>query len=86
MMGVVLVGVFLKATPFAERHNMKFEQLMEGVENAVRRYWGKRGEQVVQDNLTCISRGYNDVIELPRELIDDTSLDEDAPAALPVVS
>jgi len=86
MMGVVLVGVFLKATPFAERHNMEFEQLMEGVEKAVRRYWGKRGEQVVQDNLTCISRGYKDVIELSRELIDDASSDKDSPAALPVVS
>ena len=86
MMGVVLVGVFLKATPFAERYNMSFEQLMEGVEKAVRSYWGKRGEQVVQDNLTCIRRGYEDVVELPRDLINDTSLDEEASSALPVVS
>jgi pyruvate-ferredoxin/flavodoxin oxidoreductase len=86
MMGVVLVGVFLKATPFAERHNMGYDQLMEGVEKAVRRYWGKRGEQVVQDNLICISRGYKDVIDISRELIDDASLDQDSLAALPVVS
>jgi pyruvate-ferredoxin/flavodoxin oxidoreductase len=56
MMGVVLLGVFLKATPFAVRRQMSFEQLMEGIEKAVRSYWGKRGEQVVQDNLTCIRR------------------------------
>ncbi len=86
MMGVVLLGVFLKATPFAERNHMSFEQLMEGVEKAVRSYWGKRGEQVVQDNLTCIRRGYQEVFEVPRELIADASLDEAAPAALPVVS
>ena len=86
MMGVVLLGVFLKATPFAQRHNMSFEQLMAGVEKAVRSYWGKRGEQVVQDNLTCIRRGYQDVIEVPRELIMDCSRDQDAPVALPVVS
>ena len=66
MMGVVLLGVFLHATPFVKRHNMSFEQLMEGVEKAVRKYWGKRGEQVVQDNLTCIRRGYQEVIEVPR--------------------
>ena len=93
MMGVVLLGVFLKATPFAERHNMTFEQLMAGVEKAVRSYWGKRGEQVVQDNLTCIRRGYQEVFEVPREVIDDEMLDEAATsagaalaAALPVVT
>jgi pyruvate-ferredoxin/flavodoxin oxidoreductase len=61
--------------------------LMEGVEKAVRKYWGKRGEQVVQDNLTCIRRGYQDVIDVPRELIFDASTDEAVTsAALPVVS
>src|SRR5205085_11008828 len=87
MMGVALLGVFLKATPFAARRNMGFEQIMEGVEKAVRSYWGKRGEQVVQDNLTCIRRGYQEVFEVPRDIIMDTSLDEvSAPTALPVVS
>jgi pyruvate-ferredoxin/flavodoxin oxidoreductase len=87
MMGVVLLGVFLKATPFAARRGMGFEQIMEGVEKAVRSYWGKRGEQVVQDNLTCIRRGYQDVFEVPKELIFDTSMDEAAASAvLPVVS
>jgi pyruvate-ferredoxin/flavodoxin oxidoreductase len=81
MMGVVLLGVFLKATPFAARFNMSFEQLMAGIEKAVRSYWGKRGEQVVQDNLTCIRRGYQDVFELPRELINDASLDQGVGAA-----
>lgn len=85
MMGVVLVGVFLKATPFAERRGMSFEQIMEGVEKAVRGYWGKRGEQVVQDNLTCIRKGFELVIEIPREVIADTSLDKKSDAALPVV-
>jgi pyruvate-ferredoxin/flavodoxin oxidoreductase len=86
MMGVVLLGVFLKATPFAREHNMSFEQLMAGVESAVRRYWGKRGEQVVQDNLTCIRRGYQEVFEVSRELMFDRAADESAATALPVVS
>src|SRR6266496_2795783 len=84
MMGVALLGVFLKATPFAQRHNMGFEQLMAGVEKAVRSYWGKRGEQVVQDNLTCIRRGYQEVVEVPPELINDTAMDEVGAVALPV--
>lgn len=86
MMGVVLVGIFLRATPFAERFNMTFEQLMEGVEKVVRSYWGRKGEQVVQDNLTCIRRGYEDVFEVPTEVIQDKSLDSGIPASLPVIS
>jgi len=87
MMGVVLLGVFLKSTPFAKKNNMSFEQLMAGVEKAVRSYWGKRGEQVVQDNLTCIRRGYLEVVEIPRELIADVSMDQAGPATvLPVVA
>ena len=86
MMGITLLGVFLKATPFAARHNMSFEDLFAGIEKAVRSYWGKRGEQVVQDNLTCIRRGYQEVFEIPREMILDTTFDEAAVTVLPVVS
>src|SRR4029450_4963028 len=60
MMGVVLLGVFLKATPFMERSKMSVEDLMAGVEKAVRSYWGKRGEQVVQDDLTRLRPGYHE--------------------------
>ncbi len=69
MMGVVLVGVFLRATPFAERNNVGYAQLMVSVEKAIRSYWGKRGEQVVQDNLTCIRRGFEEVFEIPGEVM-----------------
>ncbi|MDA0840909.1 MAG: 2-oxoacid:acceptor oxidoreductase family protein [Planctomycetota bacterium] len=82
MMGVVLVGVFLKATPFAKRYGMSYEDLMEGVERSVRSYWGKRGEAVVQDNLACIRRGYTDVLEIPQALIQDTKSDTKAHRAV----
>jgi pyruvate-ferredoxin/flavodoxin oxidoreductase len=42
---------------------------MEGVEKALRKYFGKRGERVVQDNLTCVRRGYNELGEIPAEMI-----------------
>ena len=37
---------------------MTDEQVYAGVEKALRKYFGKRGEQVVQDNLNCVKRGY----------------------------
>jgi pyruvate-ferredoxin/flavodoxin oxidoreductase len=78
MMGVVLVGVFLKVTPFAHQHGMSVNALMQGVEKAIRDRWGKKGEQVVQDNLTCIKRGYEAIQQIPQAMIDDTTLDSPA--------
>jgi pyruvate-ferredoxin/flavodoxin oxidoreductase len=69
MQGIVLLGAFLKLTPFAKETNMSDEQVYKGVEEALRKYFGKRGEQVVQDNLACVKRGYSEMREIPRELI-----------------
>ena len=69
MQGIVLLGVFLKLTPYAQDSGMGDEEVYEGVETALRKYFGKRGEQVVQDNLTCVKRGYSEMQEIPQELI-----------------
>jgi pyruvate-ferredoxin/flavodoxin oxidoreductase len=73
MQGIVLLGAFLKLTPFAQDSNMSDEAVHEGVEKALRKYFGKRGEQVVQDNLNCVKRGYSDMQEIPREIIQATN-------------
>ncbi|MFI5460091.1 MAG: 2-oxoacid:acceptor oxidoreductase family protein [Isosphaerales bacterium] len=69
MQGIVLLGAFLKLTPYARQSEMTDEQVYAGVENALRKYFGKRGDRVVQDNLTCVKRGYGDMKEIPAELI-----------------
>ncbi|OFZ17820.1 MAG: pyruvate ferredoxin oxidoreductase [Bdellovibrionales bacterium GWB1_55_8] len=67
--GILLLGVFLKVTPFAAERKMNQQQLMDGVEKVLRKYFGKRGEEVVQNNLTCVRRGYEEVLRLSDELI-----------------
>ncbi len=69
MQGIVLLGAFLKLTPYAKEANMKVEQVYEGVEKALRKYFGKRGDRVVQDNMNCVKRGYSEMQEIPRELM-----------------
>jgi pyruvate-ferredoxin/flavodoxin oxidoreductase len=69
MQGIVLLGAFLKLTPYARESDMTDEQVYEGVEKALRKYFGKRGDQVVKDNLTCVKRGYSEMKEVPQELI-----------------
>jgi pyruvate-ferredoxin/flavodoxin oxidoreductase len=69
MQGIVLLGAFLKLTPFATASNMTDDAVYDGVEKALRKYFGKRGEQVVQENLNCVKRGYKEMQEIPREVI-----------------
>ena len=69
MQGIVLLGIFLKVTPFVERNKLSDEKLMEGVERSLRKYFGSKGEQVVMDNLEAVKRGYKEVFEVPRDLI-----------------
>ena len=69
MQGIVLLGVFLRVTPFKEQSGISDDDLFKGVEKALRKYFGKRGERVVQDNLKAVSRGYSELMEIPREIM-----------------
>jgi pyruvate-ferredoxin/flavodoxin oxidoreductase len=69
MQGIVLLGAFLHLTPYARDLEMSDETVFAGIEKALRKYFGKRGERVVQDNLTCVRRGYHEMQEVPAAVI-----------------
>jgi pyruvate-ferredoxin/flavodoxin oxidoreductase len=69
MQGIVLLGAFLKLTPYAKQAEMSDDAVYAGVEKALRKYFGKRGDQVVQENLHCVKRGYSEMKEIPQEVI-----------------
>jgi pyruvate-ferredoxin/flavodoxin oxidoreductase len=69
MQGIVLLGAFLRLTPYAKESDMSDEQVFLGVEKALRKYFGKQGDQVVKDNLTCVKRGYGEMKEIPPGVI-----------------
>jgi len=64
MQGIALLGVFLRITPFAERHSLPADRLVTAVEHTLRKYFGRRGEEAVQANLQCARRGYKEVVEI----------------------
>ena len=86
MQGIVLLGIFLKATPFDEEAGLSYDEVMTGVKKAVSKYFGNRGEVVVQANLRAIGRGYSEVFELPEAClasdITNPSLDPEAELVL----
>jgi len=69
MQGIVLLGIYLKVAPFVTRAGFSREKLFEAAESALRNKFGKRGEQVVRENLECVERGYDEVFEIPTEII-----------------
>jgi pyruvate-ferredoxin/flavodoxin oxidoreductase len=85
MQGIVLLGVFLRVTPFQRQTGISEEGLFAGVERSLRKYFGKRGERVVQDNLKAVWRGYHEVIEVPREVMESTAAVDGRNAELRVI-
>ena len=69
---VVLLGVFLRVTPFKDDDGIADEELFKRVETPLRYYFGKRGEQVIQDNLLAVRKGYKEVFEVPRSVMEAT--------------
>ncbi|HEU4342452.1 MAG TPA: 2-oxoacid:acceptor oxidoreductase family protein [Candidatus Binatia bacterium] len=69
MQGIVLLGVFLRVAPFVTERGLRDEQVYEAVEKSLRKFFGKRGEKVVKENLEAVRRGRSEVFEIPREII-----------------
>ena len=69
MQGIVLLGIFLKATPFFKQSGISKTKLMSSVKTSLNKYFGKRGSQVVQDNLIAVKRGFNEVFEVNTKTI-----------------
>jgi pyruvate-ferredoxin/flavodoxin oxidoreductase len=45
------------------------DQVLASVEKYIRKYFGKRGEHVVQENLKCVREGLKSVMEIPWNII-----------------
>src|SRR5262245_26136242 len=69
MQGIVLLGAFLKLTPYAREVEMSDDQVYAGGEKALTEYWGKVGARVVVDKMTGIKRGYGEMQEVPAAVI-----------------
>jgi pyruvate-ferredoxin/flavodoxin oxidoreductase len=66
MQGIVLLGVFLRVAPFVAERRLSDADVYAAIEKSLRKFFGKRGEKVVQENLAAVRRGRNEVFEIPR--------------------
>jgi pyruvate-ferredoxin/flavodoxin oxidoreductase len=70
--GIVLLGVFLRITPFKDKAGFDESELFRRVEYPLRYYFGKRGDSVIRDNMEAVRKGYEQVIEVPRAVMEST--------------
>jgi pyruvate-ferredoxin/flavodoxin oxidoreductase len=69
MQGIVLLGVFLRVAPFVAERRLSDADVYAAIEKSLRKFFGKRGEKVVQENLAAVRRGRNEVFEISREVM-----------------
>ena len=79
------LGIFLRITPFQAELALSEEEVFRGAEKSLRKYFGKRGERVVRDNLEAVRRGYHEAIEVPPAVMLSTEAADKANAALRVM-
>jgi pyruvate-ferredoxin/flavodoxin oxidoreductase len=74
MQGIVLLGIFLRVTPFLRWKKLREEEMMGAIEKSMRKFFGKAGEQVVKDNIKAVMRGYREVMEIPPSVMEEAPL------------
>lgn len=73
--GIVLLGVFLRLTPFRKDAGLSEDELFDRVRIPIEKYFGRKGPDVVRDNLNAARKGFKEVFEVPRSVIEATPAD-----------
>jgi pyruvate-ferredoxin/flavodoxin oxidoreductase len=64
MQGVALAGVFLRVAPLVVRAGLDRDTLLEAVRRQLERFFGKRGSDVVDANLTVVAAAYDGLVDV----------------------
>ena len=78
MQGAAFQGAFFKASPIVEREDLDEEKLFANIHKQLQKKFGHRGEKVVEDNYRVIRRGYDSVVELDWQSMDESSVHKGA--------
>ncbi len=64
MQGAAFQGAFFRASPLLEREQLCEDKLFEGIRGQLQKSFGRRGQQIVEDNFRVIRRGFDEIREL----------------------
>jgi pyruvate-ferredoxin/flavodoxin oxidoreductase len=69
MQGIVLLGIFLRVAPFVAARGLSDGEVYAAVKKSLHKFFGKRGEKIVQENLTAVERGRDEAFEIPPDVM-----------------
>jgi pyruvate-ferredoxin/flavodoxin oxidoreductase len=72
MQGILLLGIYLKVAPFAK--GMAEDKLFEKLKGVLGKYFGRRGDAVIEANLKAAKRGFESVLEISANIIQGAAL------------
>ncbi len=65
MQGAAFMGAFFAVSPLLDREGLDRERLFAGIRAQLQKKFGHRGEQLVEDNLRVIRRGFDEIHAVP---------------------
>jgi pyruvate-ferredoxin/flavodoxin oxidoreductase len=68
MQGILLLGVFLKVAPYPARLGLSEGSMLAKLRTVLAKYFGKRGDAVVDANLAAVKLGMQGALEVPAAL------------------
>ncbi len=75
MQGTAFLGAFFHAAPMVHRAGLEEDQFLDAMRKQVEKKFGHLGQQVVEDNMRVIRRGYESLQRLDLESVEDGGLE-----------
>ncbi len=85
MQGNAFQGAFFAASPLMERANLTEQQLFDSIEAQLRDKFGGKGENVVQDNLRVVRRGFDEIVEITNKTVTSAAQQIKKQTKLPIM-
>ncbi len=85
MQGNAFQGAFFAASPLLERANLTEKQLFDAIEIQLRDKFGAKGENVVQDNLRVVRRGFDEIVEITNKEVTSAAQQIKKETKLPIM-
>ncbi|WP_206023531.1 2-oxoacid:acceptor oxidoreductase family protein [Rubrivivax sp. JA1026] len=84
MQGNAFQGAFFAATSVRENAGLSEEELFRAIEKQLEAKFGSKGARVVQNNVTVVRRGFDEIREIVDKTVGSAAAPRAAAAALPI--
>ena len=85
MQGNAFQGAFFAASPLMERANLTEEELFKSIEAQLQSKFGRKGANVVADNLRVVRRGFDEIVEITNKEISSGATQIKKETKLPIM-